>query len=566
MSGSVQKHMKSVGFLVGTGLVGKLSRRSGIGDRGSSSKGGTIMQRHVTAKALAAVAILILGGTFFLSACAQAPQTSTGAPSAGNAVVRVVMDEWNFKPSIAAVPAGYVTFEAVNQGEDDHEVVILKTDKAANTLVVRSNATKVDETKVDEAASGEAVGEVEVEAGVTQAGTFKLAPGHYVLICNVTKHYKQGMSANLEVTGTAPAAQTAPKPSASQPTTAPAAPGARKDITLFKAVRPYLVKTLDAAQKGDMAAASKAQHEYDIEWHGVEVYLNFRSTKLYGELETDIQARLIKLLDDPKSSQADVVATAKQLLDKYDEAIKLMETSPAISPLFDDLEAIRMLKAETINEIAPLLKAGDVATAKGLFTAFMSRWPDVEDLIKAYSVDAYADTEAAMAKANTAFQKTKPDAAELTPLVADTLARYNFGQSLINAAARNTDLTKTAYTPQDVQLAAGVGAIQAALQASLTSWKAGKYQDAGDQARRASGVLFDSVSGPLKAKSTTEAPLKKALDAYTAVSDKAGDATAVSAAQKAAVEAAAVAQQALVGQFWTDSKFKDALRQAASTK
>src|SRR5206468_4156812 len=83
-------------------------------------------------------------------------------------------------------------------------------------------------------------------------------------------------------------------------------------------------------------------------------------------------------------------------------------------------------------------------------------WPDIEDTIRSYSVDAYADTESVMAKANSAFQKSKPDAAELGPLVADTLANYNFGQNLINAAARNANIAKPIFGKEDVQLAAGV--------------------------------------------------------------------------------------------------------------
>ena len=38
---------------------------------------------------------------------------------------------------------------------------------------------------------------------------------------------------------------------------------------------------------------------------------------------------------------------------KYDEFINLTETSPAVSLLFDDLAAVRTLKAETIIEPLP---------------------------------------------------------------------------------------------------------------------------------------------------------------------------------------------------------------------
>lgn len=154
MNGRVKKNIKSAGFLAGAGL---------------------------------AVMLLAL-------ACTQASQTSTGAPSAGNAVVRVITSEWHMKPSIASVMAGSVTFEMVNKGAIDHEVVILKTDLSPNALIKASGTSKIDE-----GASGENLGEVEAAAGATQSGTFKLAPGHYVLICNVPAHYQAGMFADFEV-------------------------------------------------------------------------------------------------------------------------------------------------------------------------------------------------------------------------------------------------------------------------------------------------------------------------------------------------------------------------------
>ena len=142
--------------------------------------------------------VIGLGLAAVLPFAACGSQESTAAPTANNAVIRVTLNEWHLTPNIASAPAGYVTFEAVDTGDDDHEVVILKTAKAANALVVR-NETSVDKSKVDEGASGENMGEVEVEAGVTQAGTFKLAPGHYVLVCNIEGHYKKGMFADFTV-------------------------------------------------------------------------------------------------------------------------------------------------------------------------------------------------------------------------------------------------------------------------------------------------------------------------------------------------------------------------------
>lgn len=72
------------------------------------------------------------------------------------------------------------------------------------------------------------------------------------------------------------------------------------------------------------------------------------------------------------------------------------------------------------------------------------------------------------------------------------------------------------------------------------------------------------VSTVLKEKGGFDAALKTALDAYTALAGKTGDATTVVAKQLEAVRAAAVAQQVVVGQFWTDPKLQDAIRTAAA--
>src|SRR3990170_815044 len=75
------------------------------------------------------------------------------APAAGSDV-EVLLDEWSVVANPSEVPAGPVTFTAVNAGDEDHELVVLKTDLAADALPV------VD-SKVDEVAAGEEIGEIE---------------------------------------------------------------------------------------------------------------------------------------------------------------------------------------------------------------------------------------------------------------------------------------------------------------------------------------------------------------------------------------------------------------------
>ena len=344
-----------------------------------------------------------------------------------------------------------------------------------------------------------------------------------------------------------------------------------KEVQNLNTVRPSLAATLDALNAGDVAKArsvfdSLSPSDYNTVWHGMETYINFRFNPLYGELETVHQAKLTALLNDPKATNADMVKEAKIMLALWDAMMAQDKLSPAISPAFEDLAAIRLLKAQTLTLITADLKAGDVATSKALYTQFANKWADVEDMIHERSADVYAAIEGAMTPVNTAFQKSSPSAAELTPLVATLLVEFNKGQALVNATARYADLTKTAYTNDDVQGAAVLTSIMSELTAAQASWKAGNYADSGTRAKNANGALLAKVAAALKAKTpSADAALKTALDNYAALADKAGDATTVGAAQAAAVQAARVAQQVMVGQFWTDTKLQTAILQASAT-
>lgn len=58
-------------------------------------------------------------------------------------------------------------------------------------------------SKVDEAASGDVVGKIEesdLGSGKSATTTLDLSPGKYVLICNVSGHYEDGMYIAFEVT------------------------------------------------------------------------------------------------------------------------------------------------------------------------------------------------------------------------------------------------------------------------------------------------------------------------------------------------------------------------------
>ncbi|MBI2170603.1 MAG: cupredoxin domain-containing protein [Chloroflexi bacterium] len=123
---------------------------------------------------------------FLMASCTTAAEAST---------VRVTANEWSLAPDRSSVRAGQVTLEAMNQGRAGHEVVVLKTDLAADALKLKANGAEVDES-----ASGEVVGEVEdIGSGQTKSVTLNLAPGRYVLTCNILGHYHAGMVTVLEV-------------------------------------------------------------------------------------------------------------------------------------------------------------------------------------------------------------------------------------------------------------------------------------------------------------------------------------------------------------------------------
>jgi hypothetical protein len=343
---------------------------------------------------------------------------------------------------------------------------------------------------------------------------------------------------------TAPTAAAAPS----------ASPAARKELEYVRLPRPFIVSTLDALKKNDVAGARMAFAGYDAAWNGVEVYVNVRSRELYSRLELDLQEKIEKELAASAPNLAALIPTTETMLRAYDESIALSEAGPPLNPLFDDVTAVRLVRAD-LRKVPPALQANDVGGAKSAFDRFERRWEEVEDLIRPRSREAYRDIEDQMKRVGAALRQEPPSAADVTPAVTALLDRYNFGLSLINAAARNVDAGKTAFSSDDAKAAATLGVVEAELRVSWPLWQAGTYPGAGAHARRASNDLYEGVAALLKAKGA-DANLKKALDAYAALADRPGDATKVRSAWQAAVDATGVAQQVLVGQFWTEPRLR----------
>lgn len=95
------------------------------------------------------------------------------------------------------VPAGEVTFEAT----DDSKVMIHEMLVSPIKDAVTALPYIADELRVDEEVAGH-LGEVaELDPGKTGSLTLTLAPGKYLLYCNLPGHYMMGMYTVITVKG-----------------------------------------------------------------------------------------------------------------------------------------------------------------------------------------------------------------------------------------------------------------------------------------------------------------------------------------------------------------------------
>jgi uncharacterized cupredoxin-like copper-binding protein len=136
------------------------------------------------------------GATSAAGASATAATTSTaaatGAAGGSTTAVDVTLSEWAVKASQSTVPAGTVNFKVKNAGTVGHEMVVIKTDLAADKLPIKGSA--VDTSKLDVIDTL-----AEFGAGSTKDLSVTLEPGQYVLICNLPGHYQLGMRTTLTV-------------------------------------------------------------------------------------------------------------------------------------------------------------------------------------------------------------------------------------------------------------------------------------------------------------------------------------------------------------------------------
>jgi hypothetical protein len=211
----------------------------------------------------------------------------------------------------------------------------------------------------------------------------------------------------------------------------------RFEVSAVKAVRPFLVDTLTALQQGDVGRAKETFEAYDSAWNGIEVYINTRSRALYQVLELELQARITKAFGAPRPEVAALVSDVQTMLTKYDEAIDTIAKASPLNPLYDELARLRIVRAH-LREVNPALRAGNIVKAQKAFETFNDKWFDVEDFVRAQSLDAYVAIERGMLAVEDALLMTdKPDVAQVTALVTLVMTPYNAIVAEVQRQARS---------------------------------------------------------------------------------------------------------------------------------
>lgn len=132
----------------------------------------------------------------FLAAAAVLVSACGGgaASSDTSEVPAVYLDLSDFKivSDQPTVTAGRTVIGIRNHASMLHEVKVIKTDLAPDKLPIDGATAKASE-------NGKAGELLNIAAGASRKLVVDLAPGTYVIICNVAGHYQLGMRVGLEV-------------------------------------------------------------------------------------------------------------------------------------------------------------------------------------------------------------------------------------------------------------------------------------------------------------------------------------------------------------------------------
>lgn len=121
------------------------------------------------------------------------PACGGGSAAPGHSVA-VVERDFSISLDPATAAEGAVTFRITNGGPSTHELVVVAGFQALDALPVKDGVIEETAEGVDVLDERE-----DIKPGTTATLSVPLAPGNYILICNLPGHYQQGMRAKLTV-------------------------------------------------------------------------------------------------------------------------------------------------------------------------------------------------------------------------------------------------------------------------------------------------------------------------------------------------------------------------------
>jgi uncharacterized cupredoxin-like copper-binding protein len=117
-------------------------------------------------------------------------------PAPRGTPVNVRLEDFKVQKDAAVVPSGAVSFRILNQGPTTHEFIVVRTELDPDKLPLQRDGLTVNE----DAPGIDLLDEVDgLDIDDRQTLVLRLAPGHYVLYCNLEGHYLGGMHASLTV-------------------------------------------------------------------------------------------------------------------------------------------------------------------------------------------------------------------------------------------------------------------------------------------------------------------------------------------------------------------------------
>jgi uncharacterized cupredoxin-like copper-binding protein len=100
----------------------------------------------------------------------------------------LTLNSYQLKPDV-------VVFEVKNtSSNEDHELLLIKTDQPPSSLPKKADGTGVDESKLSDLRE---LGDL--HPGQSKATAVPLTPGKYLVFCNEPGHFKAGMYAQITV-------------------------------------------------------------------------------------------------------------------------------------------------------------------------------------------------------------------------------------------------------------------------------------------------------------------------------------------------------------------------------